>query len=82
MARLSPGKRRVHAAIGKQTYKATPTITGDRRHHDGIRAIVARRFDQALQKRQLIAAGLLSDSVGFFAQANSNGNFAYQKSTA
>ena len=29
----------------------------------------------------LIAAGFLSDSVGFFASANSNGNFAYQQST-
>jgi len=82
LARLSPENDEFMPAIGKQTYKATPTynqavadITPE------YRAKVAADSINPCKNDKLIAAGFLSDNASFFAQANSNGNFAYQKST-
>lgn len=82
LARLAPENDEFMPAIGKQTYVPSPTFD------DSIAAItpeyrakVAAASIGPCKGDGLIAAGFLSDNVGFFASANSNGNFAYQRST-
>ena len=82
LARLAPENDEFMPAIGKQTYVPSPTFD------DSIAAItpeyrakVASASIGPCKGDGLIAAGFLSDNVGFFASANSNGNFAYQRST-
>lgn len=82
LARLAPENDEFMPAIGKQTYVPSPTFD------EGIAAItpeyrakVAAASIGPCKGDGLIAAGFLSDNAGFFASANSNGNFAYQRST-
>ncbi|MFM6987423.1 MAG: TldD/PmbA family protein [Arenimonas sp.] len=82
LARLAPENDEFMPAIGKQTYVPSPTFD------DSIAAItpeyrakVAAASIGPCKDDGLIAAGFLSDNAGFFASANSNGNFAYQRST-
>jgi predicted Zn-dependent protease len=82
LAKLAPENPEFVPAIGKQTYKPTHTyfektaaITPE------YRAQVAADSIEPSRKDKLVAAGFLSDSARFSAIANSNGNFAYQKST-
>ena len=82
LARLAPENDEFMPAIGKQTYVPSPTfdesiaaITPE------YRAKVAAASIEPCKGDGLIAAGFLSDNAGFFASANSNGNFAYQRST-
>lgn len=82
LARLAPENPEFMPAIPKQTYKPTPTfgegtagITAD------YRAKVAADSIAPCKADKLVAAGFLSDNVNFFASANSNGNFCYQKAT-
>lgn len=82
LARLSPENDEFMPAIEKQTYRATPTFDQSIAEiTPAYRAKVAADSITPCKNDKLIAAGFLSDSVGFFAQANSKGNFAYQKST-
>ena len=82
LARLAPENEEFVPAIGKQTYKPTPTYNaGIAAITPEYRAQVAADSINPCKNDGLIAAGFLSDSVGFFASANSNGNFAYQQST-
>ena len=82
LARLAPENDEFMPAIGKQTYKPTPTFNQSIAEiTPEYRAKVAADSINPCKSEKLIAAGFLSDSVGFFASANSNGNFAYQKST-
>lgn len=82
LARLAPENDEFMPAIGKQAYVPSPTFD------DSIAAItpeyrakVAAASIGPCKGDGLIAAGFLSDNAGFFASANSNGNFAYQRST-
>jgi predicted Zn-dependent protease len=82
LARLAPENPEFMPAIPKQTYKATPTfgestagITPE------FRAKVAEDSITPCRADKLVAAGFLSDNINFFASANSNGNFCYQKAT-
>ncbi len=82
LARLAPENDEFMPAIGKQTYVPSPTfdesiaaITPE------YRAKIAAASIEPCKGDGLIAAGFLSDNAGFFASANSNGNFAYQRST-
>jgi predicted Zn-dependent protease len=82
LAKLAPENPEFVPAIGKQTYAKTKTwfdktaeITPE------YRAQVAADSIEPCKKDKLVAAGFLSDGASFSAIANSNGNFAYQKST-
>lgn len=82
LARLAPENEEFMPAIGKQIY--TPSKTYNQSIANitpEYRAKVAVDSINPCKNDGLIAAGFLSDSVGFFAMANSNGNFAYQQST-
>ena len=82
LARLAPENDEFMPAIGKQTY--TPSKTYNQSIANitpEYRAKVAVESINPCKNDGLIAAGFLSDNVGFFAMANSNGNFAYQQST-
>jgi predicted Zn-dependent protease len=70
-------------AIGKQQYKpsatyleSTATVTPE------YRAQVAADCIEPCRKEKLVAAGFFTDGASFAAIANSNGNFAYQRSSA
>lgn len=82
LARLAPENPEFVPAIPKQEYKASATfnertaaITPE------YRAQVAADCIEPCRKDKLVAAGFFSDSQGFMALANSNGNFGYQKSS-
>ncbi len=82
LARLAPENDEFMPAIGKQTY--TPSKTYNQTIANitpEYRAKVAVDSINPCKNNGLIAAGFFSDNVGFFAMANSNGNFAYQQST-
>ena len=82
LARLAPENDEFMPAIAKQTYKATATYNQSIADiTPQYRAKVAADSINPCKSDKLIAAGFLADSVGFFASANSNGNFAYQQST-
>ncbi|HWS40086.1 MAG TPA: metallopeptidase TldD-related protein, partial [Arenimonas sp.] len=82
LARLAPENDEFMPAIGKQTYTATNTYSQSIANiTPEYRAKVAVDSINPCKNDGLVAAGFLSDSVGFFAMANSNGNFAYQQST-
>lgn len=83
LARLAPENPEFMPALGKQAYKpsatfnaATAAITPE------YRARVAADSIAPSKAAKLIAAGFLSHGQGFSAMANSNGNFAYQKTSA
>ena len=82
LAKLAPENPEFMPAVGKQTYRATDTfseataaLTAD------ARAAIAEASIAPCRDRKLIAAGFLEDGNTFFAHANSNGNFGYQRST-
>ncbi len=82
LAKLAPENPEFMPALPKQDYKASKTFD------DSIAAItpeyraqVAKDSIDPCKAEKLIAAGFLTDSVGFTALANSNGNFAYQSAT-
>jgi predicted Zn-dependent protease len=82
LARLAPENPEFLPAIGRQTYKASPTFSESTGAIDpAFRAKVAA--DSILPCRQagVIAAGFLEDGHGFTATANSNGNFGYQRTS-
>jgi predicted Zn-dependent protease len=82
LARLAPENPEFLPAIPKQTYKATPTFDeGTAGITPEFRAKVAADSIAPCRENKLIAAGFLSDNTNFFASANSNGNFCYQKAT-
>jgi predicted Zn-dependent protease len=82
LAKLAPENPEFMPAVGKQTYQATDTYseaTGALTAE--ARARIAEASIAPCRDRSLIAAGFLEDRNGFFAHANSNGNFGYQRST-
>ncbi|GAB3095394.1 TldD/PmbA family protein [Lysobacter terrae] len=82
LARLAPENPEFMPAIPKQTYKPTPTFdAGTAAITADYRAKVAADSIAPCKADKLVAAGFLSDNVNFFASANSNGNFCYQKAT-
>lgn len=82
LARLAPENDEFMPAIGKQTYRASQTFNqGIADISPEYRAQVAADSISPSKSDKLVAAGFLSDTAGFFATANSNGNFAYQQST-
>ncbi len=69
-------------AIGKQSYRPSPTFSESTAAIDpAFRAKVAADSIAPCRGNGLIAAGFLEDGQGFQATANSNGNFAYQRTT-
>ncbi|KQY52589.1 TldD/PmbA family protein [Lysobacter sp. Root494] len=82
LARLAPENPEFMPAIGKQTYKPTPTFDpGTAAITAEYRAKVAADSIAPCRSDKLIAAGFFSDSNSFFASANSNGNFCYQQAS-
>ncbi|GAB2669112.1 TldD/PmbA family protein [Arenimonas aestuarii] len=82
LARLAPENPEYMSIIGKQDYKPSPTFvqaTAD--ITPAQRAQVAAASIGPSKDGNLIAAGFLQDENGFFAFANSKGNFGYQKAT-
>ena len=82
LANLSPENPEFMAPLSSQTYdkainyvEATANITPD------FRAEVANSSIAPAEENQVTAAGFLDDSAGFEAMLNSNGLFAYNKST-
>ncbi len=82
LAKLSPENPEFMAPLGPQTYddpitfnKATAEITPE------YRATVANNSIQPAEAKGVTAAGFFDDSSGFSAMLNSNGLFAYNKST-
>ena len=82
LAKLAPENPEFMPAVGKQTYVATETyseataaLTAE------ARAKIAEASILPCRERGLIAAGFLEDGNTFFAHANSNGNFGYQRMT-
>ncbi len=82
LARLAPENPEFMPAIGKQQYTPTPTWSESTAAIDPeFRAKVAADSIAPCRGNGLVAAGFLDDGNSFYATANSNGNFAYQKST-
>ena len=82
LARLAPENPEFVPAIGKQTY--TPSKTWFEKTaaiKPEYRAQVAADSIGPSKAAKCVAAGFFADSDRFSAIANSNGNFAYQKST-
>ncbi len=82
LAKLSPENPEFMAPLGPQTYdepksfiEATANITPE------FRARVAASSINPASEKDVTAAGFLNDSSGFRALLNSNGLFAYNKST-
>ncbi len=83
LARLAPENEEFMPAVGKQEYTATPTFvqaTADITPE--FRAKVAADSIKPSLEENLVAAGFLSDTRGFSAAANSNGNFRYQTASS
>jgi len=83
LAKLAPENPEFMPVVPKQTYKPTETyseataaLTAE------ARAKIAEASILPCREKKLVAAGYLEDSHTFFAHANSNGNFGYQKSTS
>ncbi|MCK0107762.1 TldD/PmbA family protein [Flavobacteriaceae bacterium S0825] len=82
LAKLAPENPEFMPPLGPQTYdesitysKATANIT------PGYRAEVAASSINPAASKDVTSAGFLNDSAGFSAMLNSNGLFAYNKST-
>lgn len=82
LAKLSPENPEFMAPLGPQTYdesktyvEATANITPE------YRAEVANSSIEPAVAKDVTAAGFLDDGAGFSAMLNSNGLFAYNKST-
>ena len=82
LAKLAPENPEFMPAVGKQTYSATETFSEETAALNAeARAKIAETSILPCRERNLIAAGFLEDGQSFFAHANSNGNFGYQRST-
>jgi len=82
LAKFAPENPEFMAPLGPQTYdesvnfvEATANITPE------YRAEVAAKSINPASENDVTAAGFLNDSAGFSAMMNSNGLFAYNKST-
>ena len=83
LARLAPENPEFVPAIAKQNYKTSATFADPTaRITPELRAKVATDCIGPCKADKLVAAGFLNDGQSFSALANSNGNFAYQRSTA
>jgi len=83
LAQLSPESSEFMPPLGPQEYdtpktysEATAQITPE------FRAAVAASSIEPAKAKEVIAAGYLEDSAGFEAMANSNGLFAYEKTSS
>lgn len=82
LARLAPENPEFVPAIAKQDYKPSPTFDATTAAiTPEYRARVAADSIGPCKEAGLVAAGFLDDGQGFVAMANSNGNFAYQKTS-
>ena len=82
LARLAPENPEFMPAIGKQTYRPSPTFSESTAAiTPEFRAQVAADSILPCREENLVAAGFLLDSRNFTAFANSNGNFGYQQGT-
>ncbi|TXI89117.1 MAG: TldD/PmbA family protein [Burkholderiaceae bacterium] len=82
LARLAPENPEFMSAVGKQTYKETPTFVQKTADIDPeFRAQVAAYSIEACRKKNLVAAGFFTDVSAFTGIANSNGVFGYQRET-
>jgi predicted Zn-dependent protease len=82
LARLAPENPEFVPAIGKQTYKPSPTfIEKTAAITPEFRADVAADSIEPCREQALVAAGFFVNVESFQAIANSNGNFGYQRST-
>lgn len=82
LARLAPENPEFMAAVGKQSYKETPTFIQKTADIDPeFRAQVAAYSIEACRKKNLVAAGFFTDVSAFTGIANSNGVFGYQRET-
>jgi predicted Zn-dependent protease len=82
LAKLAPENPEYMPLVGKQTYQATETFSEATAALTAeARAKIAETSILPCRERNLIAAGFLEDGQSFFAHANSNGNFGYQRST-
>jgi predicted Zn-dependent protease len=82
LAKLAPENPEFMPAVGKQTYRATDTFSEATAALTAeARAKIAETSILPCRERNLITAGFLEDGQSFFAHANSNGNFGYQRST-
>ncbi|TDR42611.1 putative Zn-dependent protease [Tahibacter aquaticus] len=83
LAKLAPENPEFMPAIDKQTYKPSETYNAKTAAiTPEYRANTAAASIEPCKKDKLVAAGFLTDAQGFFAMANSKGNFAYQKSAS
>ena len=82
LARLAPENPEFMPAIGKQSYRPSPTFSESTAAiTPEFRAQVAADSILSCREADLVAAGFLLDSRNFTAFANSNGNFGYQQGT-
>ena len=82
LAKLAPENPEFVPAIAKQEYRASATFDATTAAiTPEYRARVAADSITPCKADGLIAAGFLTDGQGFSAMANSNGNFAYQKTS-
>jgi len=82
LAKLAPENPEFVPAIARQEYRASPTFDATTAAiTPEYRARVAADSIGPCKADGLIAAGFLNDGQGFSAMANSNGNFAYQKTS-
>ena len=83
LASLAPENPEFMPAIGKQTYKPQRNLQRQCRHYAGIPRRCRRGLHRTVQEcRQTGRRRLPDRHAGLFClMANSNGNFAYQKST-
>jgi predicted Zn-dependent protease len=82
LAKLAPENPEYMPPVAKQTYRPTETFSEATAALTAeARAKIAEASILPCRERGLIAAGFLEDGHTFFAHANSNGNFGYQKST-
>ncbi|MBB5209780.1 TldD/PmbA family protein [Chiayiivirga flava] len=83
LAKLSPDNPEFMPVIEKQTYRPTPTfVEATANITPEFRAQVAADCIEPCKADKLVAAGFFVDSDGFMANADSNGNFAYQRITS
>jgi len=82
LAKLAPENPEFMPALPKQEYVTTDTFDESIAAITPLyRAQVVKDSIDPSKAEKLIAAGFLTDNVGFTAMANSNGNFAYQRTT-
>ncbi len=83
LAKLAPENPEFVPAVGKQTYRASPTFSpATAAITPEYRARMANASIAPCKAEKLVAAGFLSDTNRFVAFANSRGNYGYQTGTA